>query len=165
MLTFYVLLRLHPTDTLAHMSLDFQRLSQSFQSDTLHPVTSATLQRLHTAFCSLFYDTAASHVRDVDEMRMLACAVWHVFALPVEHGESTSPCLSHLATVLWSDTDFFLIVYHSARLHSGAHTNATTARSRLSILPRCTPPAPYTRSWAKGMDKPREDQSARCYQC
>lgn len=75
--------RLPKEEVLEYLDDDFDQLvSQS----TLTTVTKDQLRTLFDTYTSLAYDAFAAEIRDLQEIRLLTCCVWHPFIRPVLRG-------------------------------------------------------------------------------
>ena len=75
--------RLAKEDAVLSLSIDANRL---IQSDNRHNTPFSNLAKVHTAFSEVAYDSFASEIRDMDEIRLLACCVWYPFIEPLIQG-------------------------------------------------------------------------------
>ncbi|UZJ51077.1 hypothetical protein CBS101457_000397 [Exobasidium rhododendri] len=75
--------RLTKAEALASLELDAENL---IKSDKRHTETMSLLVRLHSTYVAVAYDSFAGDIRDLGEIRLLACCVWYPFIEPVLQG-------------------------------------------------------------------------------
>lgn len=75
--------RLAKEDALMSLSTDAKVL---IHSDKRCTTFEEILLRLHSTFIGVVYDSFASEVRDLEEIRLLACCVWYPFVEPLLQG-------------------------------------------------------------------------------
>jgi origin recognition complex subunit 5 len=72
--------RLSKEDALVSLELDAKAL---IKADERHTEPIEVLSRLHSAFIEVAYDSFASDLRDLEEIRLMACCVWYPFIEPL----------------------------------------------------------------------------------
>ncbi|MCO5565831.1 hypothetical protein L7F22_019506 [Adiantum nelumboides] len=75
--------RLSKEEVLDYLDSDFDQLVSQFDSAI---VAKDQLRTLFDTFTSLAYDAFAAEIRDLQEIRLLTCCVWHPFIRPVLKG-------------------------------------------------------------------------------
>lgn len=95
--------RLTKEEAIATLSLDAEEL---IKSDKRHLTPYNQLVKVHSAFVSVAYDTFASDIRDLEEIRLLTCCVWYPFIEPLIQGvveASQSSMLFSRSSFLYRD--------------------------------------------------------------
>jgi origin recognition complex subunit 5 len=75
--------RLSKADALSSLLIDVHQL---IQSDKRHSLPFQSLLNIHETFREVAYDSFASEIRDMDEIRLLACCVWYPYIEPLLQG-------------------------------------------------------------------------------